>query len=101
MEVYPDFKELLRLFNKNRIDYIIVGAYALAFHGSPRYTGDLDILVKPEQDNAANIQSVFKTVACLLTRRRRVNKHVLLYSIYKDNIQHAYSALRRLSRRAD
>lgn len=77
MEVYPDFKELLRLFNKNRIDYIIVGAYALAFHGSPRYTGDLDILVKPEQDNAANIQSVFKTVACLLTRRRRVNKHAM------------------------
>jgi predicted nucleotidyltransferase len=60
MEVYPDFKELLRLFNENRVEYIIVGAYALAFHGSPRYTGDLDILIKPEKDNAVKILSALE-----------------------------------------
>ena len=34
---------------------MIVGAYALAFHGAPNYTGDLDILVKPDHDNAQAI----------------------------------------------
>lgn len=44
MEPQKDFKELLKLFNKYKVEYVIVGAYALAFHGCPRYTGDLDIL---------------------------------------------------------
>jgi len=55
MEVQQDFRDLLALFNKHKVDYIIVGAYALGFHGAPRYTGDLDILVKPDGANAANI----------------------------------------------
>lgn len=40
-----DFKELLALLNSHKVDYLIVGAYALALHGSPRFTGDLDIYV--------------------------------------------------------
>ncbi len=55
MEVKQDFKELLELLNSHKVDYIIVGAYALAHHGVPRYTGDLDILVRPSADNAARI----------------------------------------------
>ncbi len=55
MEVQKDFKELLELFNAREVDYVIIGAYALAFHGAPRYTGDLDILVKPDSDNAGRI----------------------------------------------
>lgn len=55
MEVQQDFRDLLALFNKHEVEYIIVGAYALAFHGAPRYTGDLDILVKPEPANAGSI----------------------------------------------
>jgi len=50
-----DFKELLGLFNARHVDYLIVGGYALAFHGAPRFTGDLDILVKPDPDNAQKI----------------------------------------------
>ncbi|MDD5772874.1 MAG: hypothetical protein PHX78_05340 [bacterium] len=42
MEVQKDFKELLELFNSNKVEYVIVGSYALAFHGAPRYTGDID-----------------------------------------------------------
>lgn len=57
MEVQSDFRDLLRLFNENKVEYIIVGAYALAFHGAPRYTGDLDIFVKPDIKNAKNILS--------------------------------------------
>jgi hypothetical protein len=55
MDVQQDFRDLLELFNKGKVEYIIVGAYALGFHGAPRYTGDLDVLVRPEPTNAKNI----------------------------------------------
>ena len=57
MEIQRDFKELLGLLNEHNVEYIIVGAYALAYYGSPRFTGDIDILVRPSQDNAKNILS--------------------------------------------
>ena len=60
MEAQKDFKELLKLFNKHKVEYIIVGAYALAFHGCPRYTGDLDILINPSPSNAKNILKAIK-----------------------------------------
>jgi hypothetical protein len=60
MEEQKDFKELLGLFNKNKVKYAIVGAYALAFHGCPRYTGDLDVLVKADPSNAKNILKSIK-----------------------------------------
>ena len=50
-----DFEELLRLFNKHRVHYCIVGAYALAFHVRPRYTKDLDIFVKSSVENGQKI----------------------------------------------
>ncbi len=52
MEVQPDFKDLLGLFNEHKVEYMIVGGYALAYHGAPRYTGDIDIYVKPDSQNA-------------------------------------------------
>ena len=47
MEPNKDFKELLELFNAKHVEFVIVGVYALAFHGAPRFTGDLDLLVAP------------------------------------------------------
>lgn len=55
MEAQSDFKELLALFNSHKVEYLIVGAYALAHHGAPRYTGDMDILVRPDAENARRI----------------------------------------------
>ncbi|MEK7449007.1 MAG: hypothetical protein AAB019_05925 [Planctomycetota bacterium] len=52
MEVQPDFKELLKLFNVHKVEYIIVGGYAVAFHGAPRYTGDIDLFIKAARENA-------------------------------------------------
>ena len=52
MEIPEDFKELLRLLNSNNVEYLIVGGYALAFHGVPRYTGDLDIFIAANPGNA-------------------------------------------------
>ena len=55
MEVQQDFRDLLALFNAHKVDYVIVGAHALAYHGAPRYTGDMDILVHPDLENAKRI----------------------------------------------
>jgi len=55
MELQQDFRELLALFNDHHVNYVIVGGYALAFHGAPRFTGDLDIFVKSDHENAGRI----------------------------------------------
>ncbi len=57
MDLQPDFKELLELFNAHGVEYLVVGAYALAFHGSPRNTGDIDLLVRVHPENAKRIVS--------------------------------------------
>jgi hypothetical protein len=57
MEVQKDFRDLLKLLNAHKVEYLIVGAYALAFHGAPRYTGDMDIYVKPNPTNAQRIMA--------------------------------------------
>ncbi len=55
MALSSDSRELIALLNSHRVDYLIVGAHSLAFHARPRYTGDLDILVRPTAENAAKI----------------------------------------------
>lgn len=55
MDVQPDFKELLELFNAHGVEYIIVGGYALAFHGAPRTTGDIDVFIGTAPDNAQRV----------------------------------------------
>ena len=61
MEMQPDFRELLALFNAHHVEYMIVGGYALALHGAPRFTGDLDVLVKPDPENAQRILAALET----------------------------------------
>jgi len=58
MEPYPDFKELLELLNKSEVEYLVVGGYALALLGSPRFTGDLDIYISTHPDNARKVLAV-------------------------------------------
>lgn len=55
MEIQSDFKEVLELFNSHKVEYLIIGAYALAFHGAPRYTGDIGLFVNPDSSNANRI----------------------------------------------
>ena len=54
-EVPCDFRELLEFFNARQVEYLVVGAYALAFHGAPRATGDIDLLIKPDLANATRM----------------------------------------------
>ena len=50
-----DFKEFAELLNAHGVEYLVVGGYALAAHGHPRYTGDIDFWLKPEHDNLARL----------------------------------------------
>jgi len=50
-----DFKEFVELLNKNRVKYLVVGGYAVALHGYPRYTKDLDVWIELTPENASNI----------------------------------------------
>jgi hypothetical protein len=51
--VQPDFRDLLSTFNAHGVEYLIVGAHALAAHGHVRATKDLDVWLRPTQENAA------------------------------------------------
>ncbi len=55
MDLAPDFDEFIACLTARGVEFLIVGAYALAFHGVPRFTGDLDILVRPTPDNATRL----------------------------------------------
>jgi hypothetical protein len=51
----PDFKDMLSCLKDEKVDFLIVGAYALAAHGFPRATGDLDIWVRNDPENAHRV----------------------------------------------
>ena len=48
----PDYRDILSAFNEEKVDYLLVGAYALAVHGVPRATGDIDLWIHCTEDNA-------------------------------------------------
>jgi len=56
----PDFKEFLRLLKEHNVRYLIIGGYAVGYHGYPRATEDLDIWVAIHPDNAQKLVSVLK-----------------------------------------
>lgn len=55
-----DFVDFIELLNIHQVEYMVVGAHALAFHGRPRHTGDLDIWIKPSIENADKMVKVLK-----------------------------------------
>jgi hypothetical protein len=50
-----DFKEFVASFNAHGVEYLVVGGYALAAYGRPRYTGDIDLWINPTADNAQRV----------------------------------------------
>ena len=54
-DVPEDFVDLRRCLNDQRCEFLVVGAYALAIHGAPRATGDIDVFVRPTGDNAPRV----------------------------------------------
>ncbi len=60
IKIPQDFKEFLQLLNSKKIEYLVVGGYAVAFHGRPRATGDMDIWIAISKDNAHKIVEALK-----------------------------------------
>ena len=58
MMLAKDFEDFIKLLNKHQVEYMIVGGYALAFHGKPRYTGDIDIWIGIYNTNATKLLRV-------------------------------------------
>jgi len=58
--MYQDHKDLLSAFAAHGVRYLVVGGYAVIFHAQPRFTKDIDLLVKPEPENA---KAVFAALA--------------------------------------
>lgn len=56
----PDFKELLSLFKKHSVQYLIVGGYAVMRYTEPRFTKDLDVLIAVDEDNAVAVFNTLK-----------------------------------------
>ena len=60
MILNPDFKEFFQLLNENKVRYLVIGGFAVAFHGYPRFTKDIDIWLWL---NPKNAELVIKTLA--------------------------------------
>ena len=58
MELNQDFREFIELLNSNEVEYLVVGGYAVGFHGSPRFTGDIDFWLAISRTNASKIMKV-------------------------------------------
>ena len=58
MNTQPDFEELLKLLEQNSVRYMIIGGYAVAFHGFPRFTKDIDVFFFNSEQNIAKVRKV-------------------------------------------
>ena len=63
MSLPNGWKEFLKLLNSRATDYVVVGAFALAFHSEPRFTGDLDLLLRRTPENARRVMDVLAASA--------------------------------------
>ncbi|WP_103666526.1 DUF6036 family nucleotidyltransferase [Pseudanabaena sp. BC1403] len=50
-----DFKEFIQLLNDNQVNYLVIGGYAVAIHGHPRYTKDIDIWIEISEENSQRV----------------------------------------------
>jgi predicted nucleotidyltransferase len=55
-----DFQDFLRLLNEGEVKYLVIGGYAVAYHGYVRYTGDLDIFVELSPENAQKLVTALR-----------------------------------------
>jgi len=60
MALNKDWREFIELLNAEKVDYLIVGASAMALHGIARLTGDIDFLIRPDHETAEKVVQVLK-----------------------------------------
>ncbi len=60
MKLHPDVREFVALCLSRKVEFVVVGGYALAFHGAPRFTEDIDLMVMVSPENAERLESVLR-----------------------------------------
>lgn len=55
MDLHKDFRDLCALLNAKSVEYLIVGGYAVAFHGAPGFTGDIDLFFRPAEESVSRM----------------------------------------------
>src|SRR5215212_4154652 len=60
MDLEKDLREFVELLNALNVRYVVVGAFAVAYHGYPRYTGDIDLFVESSEENAERLVQVIE-----------------------------------------
>jgi hypothetical protein len=82
MYLTKDFLDFIDLLNRNEVQYMLVGGYAVAVHGYVRYTGDMDVWVKSEEEN---IDKLMKTLKEFGGPVSEINRDVFFIEPTKDN----------------
>ena len=59
-KLQSDLSEFVGLLNSHGVEYLVVGGHAVAFHGHPRFTGDIDLLIRPTRENAEAVLRVLR-----------------------------------------
>ena len=54
-DIHDDFVAFLKVLNEHQVEYMVIGGHAVGFHGRPRDTGDIDIVIKPTKENATRL----------------------------------------------
>jgi len=60
MDIQSDFKDFIALLNQYQVTYLVVGGFAVAQHGYPRFTADIDFWVKPADENSHRVVSALR-----------------------------------------
>jgi len=60
IQIPPDFKEFLQLLNSHQVEYLLIGGYAVGYYGYPRATGDMDVWIAINPENAEKLVTVLK-----------------------------------------
>jgi predicted nucleotidyltransferase len=60
VRLHQDYREFIKLLNESGVEYLVIGAFALAFHGLPRFTGDIDFWVNSSIENSKKVYNCIK-----------------------------------------
>jgi hypothetical protein len=75
----PDFRELLKAFEKYKVRYLIVGGYAVMKYSEPRFTKELDLFIATDRENANSVYTALKEFGAPLKNLLRITFHKRLF----------------------
>lgn len=82
MDLFDDFKDLLAAFEASKVEFVLLGGYAVAFHGRPRSTKDIDLLVGTSAENRVRVAAAlerFGAPAVVVDGARTLSEGEVLY----------------------